>query len=99
LEQAHIHTREQVLAIPNRQAWDISHATEEWFVREAEYLGLDIELARRWATQYAEEKQRRLLASKPAIDNLSRDYKLVLISNNIGNLEQVLTEVGLRTSF
>lgn len=99
LRQAHRYTRERILESQDRQSWGLAVATEQWFVYEAEYLGLDTRLARRWAKQHAEERRLRFAEVHSVILDLSLDYKLVLISNNIGNLEKVLSEVGLRSAF
>jgi HAD superfamily hydrolase (TIGR01549 family) len=99
LKQAHRYARDKILATPNRESWSLAVATEWWFIYEAEYLGLDIRLVRQWASQHAKERLLDLTKARSAILELSRDYELALISNNIGNLDQVLAEVGLRSAF
>lgn len=99
LRKAHVYVRERILASPHRETWQLATAAEKWLVYEAEYLGLDANLARQWAVQDAEERLSLLKTARPVVRDLSRDYPLVLISNNIGNLDIVLTEAGLRDFF
>lgn len=99
LQQAHLYVRERILANPHRTSWRLADAAEKWLIYEAEYLSLDTNLARQWASQDAQRRLLRLKKVRSAVLNLLGDYPLVLISNNIGNLDLVLTEAGLRDAF
>jgi HAD superfamily hydrolase (TIGR01549 family) len=99
LVQAHIYVREQILAIPERKSWGLAETTKQWFVREAEYLGLDTKLAEKWAEEFEHVKRSRIEKARPLLFNLASCYELALISNNIGNLERILIEIGVRDAF
>ncbi len=97
-EEIHRHSLRELVKVLVAHQFDHLHRHGPASVREhLAGLGEDRhELADRIASGFAEESAAGLASSRGLLKELSRDFKLGVVSNFYGNLQVVLFEAGIR---
>lgn len=72
----------------------------EYLVREGHFAPEDVDTTTEKIAQHSYETARQSIEhAKPVLEELSKHYKLVMVSNFYGNIETVLEDFGIRDYF
>lgn len=99
LRQAHIATRDRLLRHPDAPQWTIEERVDAWIRLECENLLIHDDRIARWVADFATGERARLREAEEPLRRLADRHLLAVVSNNIGNVEKILRDTGLRTYF